>query len=270
MRESNSSETSTQLLGRGLEIQRHVIGALILRELHTRFGRDNIGYLWIIVEPMILAFAVALIHMGSAARFASGMRTVPFTLLGYCMFMIFRSIFLRGESALLSNQPLLFHRMVTIFDILLARAILDGAATVAAFVILLTGAVILGAADPPARLLVLMGAGLLMIWFSFALSMLVCALTHASLVAERLIHPITYILLPLSGAFYVLAWIPNPYRGWLAWFPMTQIFELARMGQFEEFDSPYVNVPYIIAWCLFLTLAGMTAIRRTRRHIHLH
>ena len=35
-----------------LATQFRVIGALILRELHTRYGRENIGYLWMIGEPM--------------------------------------------------------------------------------------------------------------------------------------------------------------------------------------------------------------------------
>ncbi len=76
--------------------------------------------------------------------------------------------------------------------------------------------------------------------------------------------------MPVSGAFFALSWIPNPYREWLAWFPMTQIFEMARTGQFEGLDSPYFNILYIVGWCLFLTWTGLVAIRHTRRHIHLH
>src|SRR5580692_536067 len=47
-------------LTQGARIQVRVLGALIVRELHTRFGRDNIGFLWFIVEPMLLAVGVAL------------------------------------------------------------------------------------------------------------------------------------------------------------------------------------------------------------------
>jgi ABC-type polysaccharide/polyol phosphate export permease len=39
-------------LRQGWDIQVRVIGALMLRELTTRFGRENIGFLWIMVEPM--------------------------------------------------------------------------------------------------------------------------------------------------------------------------------------------------------------------------
>jgi ABC-2 type transport system permease protein/capsular polysaccharide transport system permease protein len=40
-------------LRHSFEIQRRVIGALLMREVITRFGRHNIGFLWLFVEPMI-------------------------------------------------------------------------------------------------------------------------------------------------------------------------------------------------------------------------
>ena len=42
--------------------QLRVIGALMLRELHTRFGRHNLGYLWLVGEPFILSVGVVVIH----------------------------------------------------------------------------------------------------------------------------------------------------------------------------------------------------------------
>jgi capsular polysaccharide transport system permease protein len=256
-------------LWRGLAVQAHVIGALILRELHTRYGRENIGYLWVIGEPLILAAAVAALHAGAKTHYGLNLRPVPFSIVGYCVFILFRSIILRAETTLLSNQPLLYHRMVGIFDMLVARAALEGAATVCALAILLAGACALGLAEPPAQLLLLIAAIALMLWFAFGLSLLVCAATHVSPLAARLIHPITYLLMPLSGAFYMLSWIPQPFRGWLAWFPLTQIFELARAGQFASAKTTYVDAPYLVAWCLALSFFGLAAIRITRRRIHL-
>jgi capsular polysaccharide transport system permease protein len=108
-----------------------------------------------------------------------------------------------------------------------------------------------------------------MLWFSFAVSMLVCAGTHVSHLVARVLHPLTYLLMPLSGAFFMLKWIPQPYRGWLGWFPMTQIFELVRTGQFASVESPYFDIPYIVGCCLLLTFFGLATIRITRRNIQL-
>src|ERR1700761_385380 len=109
---------------RGLAVQANVIGALIMRELHTRYGRENIGYLWMILEPSLLAIAVASLHQGGSH--GAGLPPVPFAIGGYCNFMIFRSIVGRGETAIEANKPLLFHRSVTIFDMLASRALLEG------------------------------------------------------------------------------------------------------------------------------------------------
>jgi len=258
-------------LARGADNQAHVIGALILRELHTRYGRDNIGYLWMIAEPALLAVAVAALHFGGGVSpHGGGASPVPLALVGYCVFMIFRSVVTRAETALEANKPLLFHRSVTIFDLLASRAVLEALSTTATLAILLAGAWSLGLAAPPARPLHLMAALGAMTWLSFGISMLVCAATYDNRLVAKFVHPATYILMPISGAFFVLDWIPPPYRDWLAWSPINQIFELAHTGQFASVDSPYVHGEQIVGWCLAVTLAGLLALRVLRRHVHLN
>ena len=254
---------------RGLRVQGAVIGALLMRELHTRYGRDNIGYLWIFLEPMTLASAVTLLHAREKTHYGSDIRMIPFAILGYSFFIMFRGMVNRAEGTLEANMPLLYHRTVTIFDMMFARALLEGASTFMTFLILLVFVTMFGLADLPARPLELMiGAGI-MFFFSFGLSLIICAGTHESRLAARFVHPITYILFPLSGAFYQLSWIPLPYRDWVAWFPMTQIFELLRYGQFESAKNDYVDLPYLVGWCMVLTYAGMIGVLKTRRHVHL-
>ncbi len=253
-----------------LDVQCHVVGALIVRELHTRYGRDNIGYLWLLAEPMLLAGAVAAIHMGGGGgHYGSDFRPVPFTLAGYCTFIIFRSIISRAESTLEANKALLFHRMITIFDLLLARVILEVLASIAALTILLAGAMALGLASRPAEPLLILAAILFIAWMSFALSMMVCAVTYFSKAAAKFIHPITYLVMPLSGAFFLLRWIPQPYRGWLTWSPLNQSFEMVHSGMFRSVASPYYDPVYIAGWCMALTVMGLFSLRILRRHVHL-
>jgi capsular polysaccharide transport system permease protein len=261
------SRSETGSLLRGLDVQLHVIGALLLRELHTRYGRENIGYLWMILEPGLLATAVSAFHTGQ--HHGSDFAPVGFTLCGYCTFMIFRSIVGRAETTLESNQPLLFHRFVTIFDMLAARAALESVSTTATLVILWAVAYAFGLADPPARPLTLLGGIGLLTWLSLALSMSVCAATYLSKAVAKFIHPALYIVMPVSGCFFLLAWIPQPYRGWLAWVPLTQIFEMIHVGQLEAVQSPYWDPVYIVGWCLALTLAGLLSLRIVRRNVHL-
>jgi len=48
---------------RGARLQRRVIGALIIRELHSRFGRLYFGYIWLFFEPLLLGSAIGLVHV---------------------------------------------------------------------------------------------------------------------------------------------------------------------------------------------------------------
>jgi capsular polysaccharide transport system permease protein len=54
------SSVTLSRLRTGLQTQGRVIHALIIRELITRFGRENIGFLWIMVEPLLFASLVSV------------------------------------------------------------------------------------------------------------------------------------------------------------------------------------------------------------------
>lgn len=266
---ASKADFPTGSFATGLRNQANVIGALIMRELHTRYGRDNIGYLWVIFEPMTLAIGVAIIHAAHPGRTGSDISAIALGTLGYCVFIMFRGIFTRAEGAIESNTPLLYHRMVTIFDIMFSRALLEGAGcSVSLFVLLFFGNM-LGVAGPPNRPLYLLLALLLMMLFSFAAGMLACAWSHDNKLAARIIHPGTYLLMPLSGGFYMLSWVPQPYQNWLWHFPMVQIFEMARYGQFRAASGNFFSIPYIVGSIMLMTLCGMSAIRVMRKHIHL-
>lgn len=60
-----------------ISIQARVIGALILRELHTRYGRENIGYLWLVAEPLMLGTVISLLHNQGAATAVPILRLSP-------------------------------------------------------------------------------------------------------------------------------------------------------------------------------------------------
>jgi capsular polysaccharide transport system permease protein len=44
-----------------LATQSRVVGALLIREVYTRFGREGLGFAWIVAEPLIFAIPVRLV-----------------------------------------------------------------------------------------------------------------------------------------------------------------------------------------------------------------
>ncbi|GGE88993.1 ABC transporter permease [Sphingomonas prati] len=251
----------------GLAIQLRVIGALVLREMHTRYGRDNIGYLWLIAEPLMLGSVIALLHSGAASH--DGFNPVAFTVTGYCIFIMFRGIVNRSEGAFESNVPLLYHQQVTMLDVTIARAVLEFAGTFLSFVILLSLIIALGYTTFPPRPLWLILAIGYMFWISLAVSLVIVAGTYENSALEKIVHPFTYFMIPLSGSFYQMVWLPPFYRDILLWVPLPHIFEMARYGMFRGTNLEFVDIVYLTGFCMVTTLIGLLLMNTSRQRIHL-
>ena len=251
-----------------MQTQLRVLSALVLRELHSRYGRENLGFLWVIGEPMILAFVITIAHANQSTHYSSDMSPVPFAIIGYTIFIIFRNTFNRAEGAIETNQPLLYHRNVSIFDILVSRVLMEILGCVAVIAILLALAVITGYADPPVRPLHLIGAAMLMGWWTFALTLIASTVSYRNELIGRQLHVMSYLSIPISGAWFAMSWLPPYFRDKLQWFPMPLIFEEARYGQFRSASAAYVDPAYVAAWCGILTYLGLLLIRRVRSKVY--
>lgn len=268
----NEKKDDLKVFFGGLKVQFRVIGALILRELHTRYGRENIGYLWIIIEPMIFAVGIGILHSGSGlSEFGiSDIKPVPFAIVGYSTFIIFRNIIGRASGTIEANAPLLYHRMVSLFDMLLSRTLLETAGIMVSVFILLFLSFCIGQGNLPVRPSYIILGQFYLMWFSFAISMIVCAATYENPTLERLMHPLTYFAMPLANIFVMMEWIPNPYRKWLEWSPLAQCTEIVRYGQFESASNKYFNFNYLSIVCIIFTLIGLLSLRVVRRHVSLN
>lgn len=61
-------------------IQKRVIGALLMREIITRYGRNNISFLWLFVEPL-LRLMILLLWGAARANQYSDLNIIAFTLM---------------------------------------------------------------------------------------------------------------------------------------------------------------------------------------------
>lgn len=253
-------------LGEAFRIQRQVIMALLLREMSTRFGRENLGFAWLFVEPAMLGGAVGLLHHLSGHGLPGGIDIFSFWVLGYIPYFVFRAIVNRAPVAIMSNQTLLFHRRITILDIMFSRNLLEAAAVLGAMGVFV---LILGSATDtwpvqPAKVVAGMA---LMIGLAHGLSLLIAAGSVYSELFERLTHLVTYLSLPLLGAFYMVFWLPTEFQEYALWIPTVHCFELVRDGQFGDAVPTFYDIRYVLGWIAVLNLFGMAALRKARRDL---
>ncbi|MBX9701149.1 MAG: ABC transporter permease [Acetobacteraceae bacterium] len=245
-------------------VQGRVIGALLMRELSTRFGRENLGFLWLFVEPAILGGTVGLVHLLTGHGLPGNLDVMSFWVLGYIPYFLFRAVVNRAPVAVVGNQSLLYHRRVTILDIILARNLLEGAAVLGAMgvFVLLIGAATGVWPDQPAKLVLGMA---LILGLAHGLAMLIAAGSVYTEVFERVTHMVTYLSLPILGAFFMVFWLPTELQEAALWIPTVHCFELVRDGQFGTAVPTFYDVPYVLAWIAVLNLFGMAALRKARR-----
>lgn len=250
-----------------LAIQRRVVYALIMREIITRYGRHNVGFVWLFVEPML--FTLGIMALWSTGRFGhgDGISVAAFAITGYSSVLMWRNTATRCTKAIESNLSLMYHRNVKVFDILVSRVILEVVATTISFLLLTLVFSYFGFIKPPHNLLVLLIGWILLAWFSFALGIIVGCVSEQSELFDRVWHVVTYLLFPLSGAVFMVEWLPRSARNIVLWLPMVHGTEMIRHGFFGNLINTHESPLYFCTANLFLTFVGLLMIKDVQKKV---
>lgn len=244
-----------------LAIQRRVIWALLMREVVTRFGRENVGVLWLVGEPMIFTLAVAALWSAAGMSHGNSLPIIAFAITGYSSVLMWRNTVGRCINGVQQNINLLYHRNVLPIDVFLARIVLETAGASASFVLLCALFVGFEWMAPPVDLLKVVGGWIMLGWFGAALALLVGAATAFGDIVKRFWTPTAYLLFPLSGAAFMVDWLPVAARETVLLLPMVHGVEIVREGYFGNVARTYYDLTYMASCNLVLTFAGLFLLR---------
>lgn len=262
-------EAATSTLRRSWAIQRRVIGALLVREMLTRYGRHNLGFLWIFVEPMIFTLGVTTLWTLTGMGHGSNLPIVAFAITGYSSVLLWRNMPGRTIGGLAPNMPLMYHRNVRVMDVFLARLLLEVAGASMSFVTLSLLFTFLGLVKLPEDLLQVVFGWVLLIWFGTALATFLGALNERTEAVEKIWHPASYLLFPLSGAGFLVDALPKAWQDWILVLPMVHGVEIVREGYFGSAIHAHYSVAYLIGFNALLTLLGLANVRYVSKNLTL-
>jgi len=248
-------------------IQRRVIGALLMREVLTRFGRHNIGFLWLFVEPMLFTLGVTLLWAYSGAAHGSDLPIAAFALTGYSSVLLWRNMPGRCIGAITPNLALMYHRHVKVIDIFAARLLLEAAGATISFIVLSLFFCAIGWISPPEDIGKVLCAWFMLGWFGFSLAIFMGALSEQSEIVDKLWHPFSYLLFPLSGAAYMVDALPKTAQDFVLLLPMVHGVEMLREGYFGSAFKAHYDMGYMSICCAVLTLLGMAKMREISRTV---
>ena len=254
-------------LAESFAIQRRVIGALLMREVLTRYGRNNIGFLWLFVEPMMFTLGITALWYFVRANHVSNLPIVAFAVTGYSSVLLWRNQTNRSIGSIGPNRALMFHRNVRLMDILVARDLLEMAGTATSFVVLATVFTLTGWMELPEDLLQVVLGFFLLAWFGAALSILLGCWSEQSESIDKIWHPLSYLMFPLSGAAFIVDALPPSAREVILYFPMVHGVEYLREGYFGSLFTAHYDLGYLVCWNLLLTLLAAAKLRAVGREL---
>jgi len=270
--QTSSSPDQTALVEKSLAeclmIQWRVLHALMLRELITRFGSDNLVVVWLVGEPMIFTLGVATLwSAGGLAHGGTGIPIVAFAITGYSSVLMWRNAASQCSAGIASNKSLLFHRSVLLIDVLVTRIALEIAGATMSFIVLSSIVTYLGLMRPPDDILLVVEGWLMLAWFGASLALLVGGGTSLTDTVHRVWQPTAYLLFPLSGAAFMVEWMPPRLQSLILYLPMVHGVELLRQGYFGNVVRTHYDVGYMAACCLVLSLLGLYVVREASKRI---
>jgi capsular polysaccharide transport system permease protein len=246
---------------RSLRIQIRVVGALLMREILTRYGRHNVGFLWMFFEPMMFTLGVTALWTATKATHGGSIPITGFAVTGYSSVLLWRNCANRCALAILPNQSLLYHRYVRVVDLFWARVTLEIAGATTSFVFLMLLFMTLGLMAPPADLGPMLLGWVLLALFGIGLGFTVGALSERSEAVERVWHTVSYLFFPFSGAVFMVNWLPPFAQKIVLWFPMVHGTEMVREGYFGAQVHAHYSIAYLVVVDLVLLLIGLILVR---------
>lgn len=251
----------------GFRIQIEVIKALLLREMITLWGRKNIGFLWVLFEPLVIIIVITIViyivksYTGGLTFRLFGVDLLAFLVTGYSIATLWRRTPIRMSAALAANRGLLVHRNVKPFDLYMSRYILEIVGVTLSFIVILVGFVSFDLMPAPASYELMVAAWILMLWFTFGLSFVIAPIMSKGTYYNFAWIGISIVLYFLSGSFYMVDWLPAKLQVILLWNPMLSGTEMLRHGYFGDSVKTFEEPFYLIKWNFCLTLLGLYTVR---------
>jgi capsular polysaccharide transport system permease protein len=238
-----------------------MVGALMMRELVTRFGREGLGLLWIILEPLAFCFGVLALWSLIKPPYEHGIKLGPFVMTGYMSLILMRHIISQNINAVQANVGIFYHRQIKAIHIYAARTFIEFGSVTLAFIVVYVALALSSQVNFPSNIMMVYIGWLAVAWMSVGLSLIISALALRFEAVHRLSGLFMYLLIPLSGAFFMISFLPPSTQKIMMLVPMPHGVEMLRSGVFGEFVPTHYVIWYPFLWGSIFIVFGLLLVR---------
>ena len=226
-----------------------VIRALFSREIATRFGQYRLGFVWMLLEPLLSVLMIGLL-LGSLAGHAVPDIPYPFFILqGKLLLNLFTGPIQSSISALKANKGLLIYPNVRPLDPFLARFFYELLTTLFSFTIFTLISMWLGVVVSLGQL-DLLAACYLITWLmgcGLGLIFAVAAAYYKEM--EKIMDVVLSPLVFISAVMFPIAALPRSVQEWLLYNPLVHTIEQSRKALFPFYHAGETGLflPFTVA-----------------------
>jgi ABC-type polysaccharide/polyol phosphate export permease len=257
-------------LWRDFTVQRQAVGAIMMRELMTRWGRRNLGFAWLFCEPLVFALPVIAVWSYVRAPYEHGLPMVAFVWTGYMPVLIFRHVTGGAMSSIRSAAALLYHRRVTPLDLFIGRQGMEALGNLASVVVSFVILYMIGAIELPENYTLMFLGFIYTAWWALCVALILAVLSERYEWVGHIWAPIAYLYLFYAGFMFLADWLPARWRGAvLAVDPPLHCYEMIRSGLFGFRMHAHYDIAYLTFVLATLTAIGLWLMRDVRKHLEL-
>lgn len=246
-------------------IQWRVIVALMIRELTTRFGRENIGFLWMMAEPLLFASLVGTLYRFMIGEQEHGVSVVAFIASGYIPLTVMRNSFARCVNIFVANSALLYHRQVHVLDFVIVRFLIEMIGGMMAYVAIGAILIALHLFPVPSNIGFLLAGWCLYMFFVLSVCLVIAPVSETSEALEKLLPVTVYVAIPFSGTFNMASWLGPKAREVVLYSPFVNGMEMMRYGLFGDAVRPYYDIWVPLGASAAVAVVGLALCKRVRR-----
>lgn len=237
-----------------------VLGALMVREMITRYGRSWGGYMWAILEPAGIVMVLTLALGAFLHRPPIGNSFALFYASGYLVFYFFHQIANQSGTAVSVNRELMQLPMVRPLDAVISRFILTFL-TLICVAVLIFGVLIMtthNTVDVGRVFKALLAVSVLGLGVGTTNAVIFTFVP----VWRQIWTMATAPLMLISGTFFMFSSMPRNIQNLLTWNPLIHITGEMRMAFYPTYRGDYINLTYPIGVGLALVVIGMALVLR--------
>lgn len=238
------------------------IVALMLREMSAQYGRNPGGYAWAILEPLGM---IVILSLGFALMLRSpslGNSFLLFYATGYLPFTLFGKTTRVVMNALGYSRALLTYPVVSWFDAVAARALLNMLTELLVSYLLIAGILFVVNTHTVLDFGPIVESFAMAAMLGLGVGLVNCVFVGFAFAWLNIWNILTRPLFLASGVIWIMSDLPSGAADILWWNPLVHITGLARTGYYPTYEPQYISGVYVWGLAFGLTALGLLMMRR--------